>query len=286
MRFGRGSQCFAKVDKKAHPGHTSAGILTYTMIDNEPHVLLSQRARHDWWDNFGGKSEEQDVYLSDTARREVTEESSAMLNYTSREIIASPFHDMVTHQSREQQLYRMYIIPYHEIDLHRLTEAEHTQHCYVPLRNVLAALDSTQRINLENCETINVQCADKMLPLFPPLFNMLRQPQVQDNLRELMRSARLKRTRTLSNAEEDIKQPVFTTYRPLVTPGRKRQEIAEAIKNKSALLRDFKRSRDQRDHINGEADELPNQTPAKKNKDYLAQSENSSQNCSGCGLSR
>src|SRR3546814_21119980 len=67
-------QIYAKRDKKARTGETAAGILTYTFIDDKPYILLSKRAGHEWWDNFGGKSELQDTYLEETAIKEVEEE--------------------------------------------------------------------------------------------------------------------------------------------------------------------------------------------------------------------
>ena len=43
-RFIDQSQVYAKTDKKARVDHTAAGVLSYTFIDNVPHILLS-RAR-------------------------------------------------------------------------------------------------------------------------------------------------------------------------------------------------------------------------------------------------
>ena len=74
---------YAKVDKKAHSDETAAGVFTYAFIENQPHVLLSKRVRHQW-DNFGGKSNIEDTWLYQTAAREVFKESSGILNYSER----------------------------------------------------------------------------------------------------------------------------------------------------------------------------------------------------------
>ena len=264
VRFCRGSQRFAKTDKKARTDHTAAGILTYTMIDNEPHLLLSKRVGHDWWDNFGGKSEAGDGYLVDTARREVAEESTQMLNYTTSELLASPCHDIVTGTGRDQRVYRMYISAYHKIDLAELKDHEHTAHQYVPLKAVLTAVESEKRVTLEGKETVVVQGANEELPLFPPLFHMLQQPEVCENLRALQQTSRLKRARTLSYDDGRIHAQPNSVYRPLVTPEKKRQDITLALKNKSLLLREFKRTREPKPI---------DETVTRKAKQTLSQSE-------------
>ena len=137
MRFGKSAQQHAKTDKKAQADQTAAGVLSYTMINDEPHLLLSRRVGHEWWDNFGGKSNQQDVYLSDTARREVAEESSGQLNYSNLELNSSPFHDIVTGTGNKQFIYRMYISPADDVDLTVLQDHEHTLHQWVPLTAVL-----------------------------------------------------------------------------------------------------------------------------------------------------
>jgi hypothetical protein len=240
VRFCRNSQTVAKSDKKADSNQTAAGILTCTLIEGVPHLLLSKRVRHEWWDNFGGKSEAGDVYLIDTARREVTEESSAALHYSTSTLHASPFHDIVTGPASQPFIYRMYISPHQLIDLKCLVEAEHTLHQYLPLSAVLVALGSKQRVTLEGKETVVVQHQNQDFPLFPPLLQMLQQPPVYNNLQQFMHTHKLLTTHTLGFAEAS-NQPAIVSYRPLVTPGKKRQQIAATQQHKSALLREIKR---------------------------------------------
>ena len=153
-RYLHQPQSHAKISKRAQEGKTAAGILTYTMIAGEPHVLLSKRNRHEWWDNFGGKSDLGDESLLVTARREVAEESSHQLNYTDLELLQSPCHDIVTRKGeRDQQLYRMYICQYDTVNTEMFNDAEHTDHHWVPFKNILAALDENKLQKFEDPDT-------------------------------------------------------------------------------------------------------------------------------------
>ena len=230
VRCCRKSQRFAKTDKKAREGHTAAGVLTYAFINHEPHILLSKRAHHDWWDNFGGKSDAEDKYLIDTARREVAEESAHLLNFTVSELLASPCHDLVTGSGHEQFIYRMYICNTPSIDLKHVQDKEHTDHQWVSLRAVMAALQDT--------ETMAVSCNGNDLPIFPPLATMLRQPAVYQNLQSLLGSGRLQATHTLGYA--NFNEAAVSEHRPLVTPVKKREDIAVTMTRKSSVMREIK----------------------------------------------
>ena len=239
-RFCHVSQQHAKTDKKSHEKKTAAGVLTYTMKNGEPHVLLSQRTRHRWWDNFGGKSEQADHYLVDTARREVAEESSQQLNYTTQELNVSPCHDLVTGEGANQKIYRLYLSPYREIKLALLNDAEHSAHQWVPLAAIMQAVTTGQSIVMEGVNTVEVKHGKQSLPLFPPLFQMLKQPAVRDNLQALIHTGKMKATHTLGFADNIPVAGQELAYLPLVTPVKKRQQIAAVIKHKSVMLREMK----------------------------------------------
>ena len=239
-RFCLVNQPHAKTDKKAREDATAAGVLTYIMQDGEPYVLLSQRVRHKWWGNFGGKSERSDVYLADTARREVAEESSNILNYSSLELAQSPSHDLVTGSGNSQKIYRLYITPYQKIDNKQLVDNEHTEHQWVPVRTLLQAVKDNVRVLCEEQETVVIQSGELALPLYPPLLQMLQQPEVSANLQGLLQTGKLKPTCTLGFVDNTNQSQL--DYLPLVTPVKKRGDIARALQHKSMTLREIKKT--------------------------------------------
>ena len=238
-RFCHGAESHAKRDKKAYPASTAAGILTYAMINHVPHILLSKRTRHEWWGNFGGKSEDRDVYLLDTAQREVAEESSQLLNYSKAELSHSPSHDLVSGSGRQQFIYRLYFCQHEEINTSDLRDAEHSEHQWVPITAVMAALASNERITLEHMSTAVIHHGVDSLPLYPPLYQMLMQSPVYQNLQKLASSAVLSRMHTLGFVD-DRRAPQLD-YCPLVTPVQKREQISETLQHKSRMLRELKK---------------------------------------------
>src|SRR3990167_4098251 len=246
-------QRYAKADKKAHEKRTAAGVLTYCLKGDEPYILLSKRVRHEWWDNFGGKSDPEDRYISDTARREVAEESSGVFNFTDYELQNSPFHDLITGDGNQQFLYRMYLCKHNEADVSLIKDAEHTAHQWVPLQTVLHGLENSETVTVAGENTIIIEANNHEILLFPPLWRMLKQPQVYENLSRLLQEGKLEKTGTLSRVLRGCGTPIdFITdsvedealiYQPLRTPLKKRQEIACALLRKTHLLREFKATR-------------------------------------------
>lgn len=240
-RLQRKPQHYAKTDKKPHKDKTSAGVLTYKIVDGKVYVLLSKRVRHEWWDNFGGKSNSSDESLAATAAREVAEESKQQINYTTRELLQSPCHDIVTGEGKSQHLYRMYICPYPQIDLTRLKDDEHTDNAWVSLNDLLAAVKAGETVELEQQKTGTVQSEGKTIPIYPPFFTMLKQKSVLDNLERLNSGEEMQHTVTLSHAD-GIDEPQDMTP-PLITPHQKRNELAENHLKKVGVLREFKKSK-------------------------------------------
>ena len=192
-------------------------------------------------DNFGGKSEAGDESLLATARREVAEESGHLLNYTDLELQDSPFHDIVTgKRGRDQQLYRVYISQYDYVNESEFNDNEHTAHLWVPLQDILAAIDAEDYKEYEGQKTVVLKRGQLELPLYPPLFTILQQLPVQKNLRELLRDRQMQRRHTLSYANiVNIVPPI--EYRPLLAPVEKRLQIAATMEEKSRVVRQLKR---------------------------------------------
>lgn len=225
QRFQVAGQAGAKRDKKVEVPYTAAGILTYTMMHSDIYVLLSERNDHLGWGNLGGKSEYDDGLLITTALREVREESSGLLNYAEDDIWECPFHDFIT----DDRLYRMYIAEHPPIPLDQLTDREHTAHEWVPLRLLLLAVANNKK---------SVMVAEnKQLNIYLPLFHLLQQPPVYQNLKRLCRTEKLKqiRTRGYQNMIAGMMRK-----RVLVTPQVKRNETSEMLLNYSSMLREMR----------------------------------------------
>lgn len=239
-RLQQQTQSHAKVDKKARVGATGAGVLTYMIKDDKPYVLLSKRVRHEWWDNFGGKSDAGDESLATTAAREVAEESNQQINYTVRELLNSPFHDIVTGEGKNHFIYRMYLCEYDEIDLRQLNDHEHTAHLWIPLDTLLKTTKEAMPVEIEGKKTVAVQVGAENILLYPPLYCMLKQMTVSENLQHLNDGHPLMHWKTLGYADHDSKMVDCNLYRPLITPQQKHSELALNVLKKAAVLRNLK----------------------------------------------
>ncbi len=63
---------------------TAAGILFKKIVNNEKYILLMKyrSEKHNYLDDFGGRTEEKDITPFDTAIRETLEESNNIINAT------------------------------------------------------------------------------------------------------------------------------------------------------------------------------------------------------------
>lgn len=165
----------ARIDKKANSKYTSAGVLTYTMMP-EPHILIAKRVRHNWWGNFGGKSDAKDCDLTATAIREVAEESSNQLIYQKQELEKNPSHDLITYDEKNSFFtYRMYLMESLQVNLTKFKNKEHTDYCYIPLKFLIEALNK-KTIKQEGKDTIEVVLpSGQAIVIYPPLYQMLQQ---------------------------------------------------------------------------------------------------------------
>ncbi len=234
-----------RIEKPADAEKTAAGILTYTMIEGKPHVLLSKRVRHEWWDNFGGKSDQADESLLITAAREVKEESSGdELAYTSNDLEQCPFHDLISEKNGKPFVYRMYIAELKDhkaIDLNQLQDSEHTDHQWVPLSELMSALKNPALVTEENKQTIKINQEDKEdIILYPELYQMLQQQPVRKNLDLLASQHKLKKTHTQGHCDRAQDQDKKKISRRFTTTDNKRREIAENLVSFSHVLRELK----------------------------------------------
>ena len=231
---------YAKVDKKAHSDETAAGVFTYAFIENQPHVLLSKRVRHQWWDNFGGKSDKEDTWLYQTAAREVFEESSGVLNYSERELLTHPSHDLITQKDNHSFTYRLYFIEHDYVDLQSMMQhGEHTDYRWMPLEGMVRGLQEQQVIFEENEQTIQIDFAtgktNEKLILYPPLYRMLQQTPVQDHLENLLSTGRL-----IISHTQGVNEVVSSHKRKcsrINAPELMRLQIAEMAINYSKVIR-------------------------------------------------
>lgn len=237
-RYGITEQLGAKRDKKAREEETAAGVLTYTKLDGQWQVLLSKRVRHDWWDNFGGKSDESDLLLVNTAKREVSEESNGVLNYSCQDLQDSPFHDLVKETPKGSFVYRMYVAEHAPIELKNLTDSEHTEHQWVPLASLLSAVNNNKQVKMEGKNTCKVRLASgKSIILYPPLYRMLKQPPMLNNLTQLEKTGKLKLIHTRGYHNQ---APLTGIMRVFVTPGAKRDAIVKVTMNHGEVLKQLK----------------------------------------------
>lgn len=183
---------------------SGAGVLVYSTdpVTNKPVILIGKRIRHNWWSNFGGisdtdKGNQSDKTLADTAVREVQEESFGLVTFTPQELAKRPSHDITN--KMHNVLYRMYIAPHPYIDTNRLKtaersaeardnatkyhwEAEYTDYMWMPIEKLLSGLETGTLITEENSTTLQI---DDII-LYPPFWEMLKEPEVRGVLRQIV----------------------------------------------------------------------------------------------------
>lgn len=238
----------ARIDKKPHPNQTAAGVLSYFIINDVPHVLLAKRAKHEWWDNFGGCSESEDKSLAMTAAREVAEESNDVLRYSAYELQNAPSHDIITYNDQGMPFtYRMYIMLSDAIDIKKLTDHEHVDYRFVPLA---ALLESVKKNKMELCEgkatvqialpSVNPAAESELMMLYPPLFKMLQQSSVFDHLQRALLGKKLKCTHTQGCIKQPQIKKLLFKDQPIKTPTQRRREAFSVMLNKVSLLQSLK----------------------------------------------
>ena len=230
----------AKIDRKTS-SQTAAGILTFTLIDQQPHILLAKRVRHDWWDNFGGMSEAGDQWLHETAAREVSEESNQLIFYTNYTLINSPSHDLISSKHGARFIYRLYIATHSFVAPDLFKDKEHTEYTWVPVNRFIDALDKNELVEMEGQTTISLNLAEgKKLTLYPPLYEILSQKSVKLNIQCIQNQKRLIKTHTQSVILDRSKPDNTPLFRVVQSPESIRHQINSTLINYADLLRDLK----------------------------------------------
>ncbi|HAT7071484.1 TPA: NUDIX domain-containing protein [Legionella pneumophila] len=274
QRYGFATQHFAKRDKAAIAEKTAAGVMHIQKDERgQLCVLLSKRARHNWCDNFGGKSDADDVSLARTAQREAKEESNGVLDYSDRELAEAPFHDIITQDTNGQQfLYRMYFIEgINPVDTTQLLDKEHESYHWVPLQNLQSALKTNSTVVEEEQITIQVKdIKNEDVIIFPPLYSMLRQRPVNTLIDELLLNSNFRKQSTQGLAEEpdSSEQSKKNIYRPIASPEQVESEIITTSIKKAKVLGEIKNKRETRETFSKEGKQ-----PANTDERILSQSE-------------
>ena len=92
--------------------------------------------------------------LFETASREVAEESSKTLNYSTRELLNSPFHDLITEKNGKPFIYRMYITQHDYVDPNKFSDHEHTAYAWIPLEEIEKRLRDNELTVLKNLKIL------------------------------------------------------------------------------------------------------------------------------------
>jgi len=247
MQYGFATQQTAKRDKAAMAGQTAAGVMTLQRNEKgELCVLLSKRVHHNWSDNFGGASDDEDMTLEHTAQREVFEESNGLLAYTNKELSEASFHDIVTKKDSGCHLYRMYFIERNEsLELDKLKDPEHTQHDWVALKQLNDALERDEKMMEEGIETIKVKSTEEEeIILFPPLYEMLKQAPVKTRIKNLLNPESKKRVTRTQGVASTLPEQGKDIYRPITSVKQVHDDIVHTQLNKAGVLAEIKH----RDH--------------------------------------
>ncbi len=220
-------RAYPNQEKTPNKKQTAAGILTYTLIGDEYHVLLGKRTRHSYWANFGGKSDKNDKNLAETALREVAEESGQCLKYTEQALLVAPSHDLMRKSDDEKPFsYRMYFAEHDWINPDDIDDEdeEHTEYSWVPLGSLLAVANGNE-------DALGIE-------IYEPLLETLRQRPVKRNLERLLVGEAMLPTHTSGIAQTEAS--VEHKTRPIMTPTRLKQQMAETADKKSDVIAELK----------------------------------------------
>ena len=179
---------------------SAAGALILAQYQGKFYTLFGQRKGHNWWGNFGGKSDTTDEFLSITAQREIQEESLGYIHLTKTVLDQSFYHDLINY---EGILYRMYIVKLQNLE-HFIVNGElstikiqtavnekkynwnheYTKYLWVDLALLISSISDpifSVEENKKVCSII-LPTSNNTITIHPPLFEMLTQPKVIDFL--------------------------------------------------------------------------------------------------------
>ncbi len=194
------------------PGTSSASVLIVAQAPaaeakGKILVLLGKRARHQWWGNLGGTADPEDTTLSDTARREVEEESMEHYSFSQKELLAAPSHDLLRGGINPDALHRMYVKTARYLDpavLHKSLVSQQDTHALEYSEFTWLAVSDLLKLVEANLKTTNIPSNEqqyllKGLAIHHPLMDMLRQEPVLACLQALARQKPLRAIHTLGS---------------------------------------------------------------------------------------
>jgi hypothetical protein len=179
------------------PDKSSASILIVSYDDNNhPKILLGKRVRHDWWGNFGGKADDTDGTLLNTALREVKEESMGEYIFLKDDLLKSPSHDLLKGGNNPDALHRMYWVKadYKDVaifkeKLNQQTDQhskEYTDFVWVDVADLLSMVENNLNTS-NNPQAENLYRVNE-ISIHHPLMDMFRQEPVLNWLRALVKN--------------------------------------------------------------------------------------------------
>lgn len=235
--------------------YTGAGVFIYTEHENKKYVLLGKRRGHDWWGSFGGATDQEDLFLRDTAVRETNEELNPLYQFHPDEIENRPSHDLIRGNPSAINVpkFRMYFVekPYRDLTEYNAQikdkeGEEHTELAWVPIEALAElAKEKVSDVRYGESETLRtaaVESINQSLILHPPFADMLQQDAVLHTIKELAANHALKENiHTRSRVSTDY--PHKSNGNPLnadeITPMAERQQLAQVIVNRQRLHREL-----------------------------------------------
>lgn len=209
--------------------NSAAGMLNYYKDENgKIYVLLGKRRGHEYWGNFGGGSEtDKEKPLVDTASREVFEESLGEVFIPKNYVKKCPSHDLISKKSeadfrpkfknnQELSLYRMYLVEGKYTAPEKLNEKiknsknycqkEYTDFMWVELNSLMDEFKKANEgwgkktsgddKNGVQVSAKNEKGEDIEFEIHYPLFCMLRQAPVLENLEKIVKGEKPSKTHT------------------------------------------------------------------------------------------
>ncbi len=241
-----------KINKKADPYafaslNDAAGTLIYAYDKNgKSYILVGKRVGHNWWGNLGGKADVGETFYQ-AAHRETKEESGDYFDFQN-EIIYMPAHDMITvDEQLMTKRFRTYLAETKCIEpqelLNKLNGSKHakeyTEFAWVPVEEVLDALNNPQTVTEENQPTIAIGKEGRIL--HPPFLQSLQQQQIKEWLEALSKGQEVPGTCTQSVAGHPELKPTNTQIDEPKSSADKNMalwlvESAKAAANKKIIL--------------------------------------------------
>ena len=165
-------------------------------------------------------------------RGEVREESSGIFKYSVAQLQKCPSHDFAT---KDGKLYRMYIAKHANVDLSKIRDNEHSNHRWVPVSSIIEAIEAGRVVICEEQQTVEIVVDDVKIPIYPPMYRMLKQTPMLQKLKEIQK-----------NPEGELLQECtigfdgVTQYYSIKNTAEYRKDIQAFVLNSAAVIREIK----------------------------------------------